>query len=100
LSYRNIRAATGVSAAALAAISPAAGPCQRRTVAYSSAAPATPSAACGSRRLQEFRPNDLAASSMTHSDPGVLSTVMKFEASNDPKKNAFQLLLPAWTAAA
>jgi hypothetical protein len=29
-----------------------------------------------------------------------LSTVMKFEASNDPKKNAFQLLAPAWTAAA
>ncbi len=37
---------------------------------------------------------------MTHSDAGVLSTVMKFEASNDPKKNAFQLLVPAWTAAA
>ena len=37
---------------------------------------------------------------MTHSDAGVLSTVMKFEASNEPKKNAFQLLVPAWTAAA
>jgi hypothetical protein len=30
----------------------------------------------------------------------VLSTVMKFDESNDPKKNAFQLLTPAWTAAA
>jgi len=25
---------------------------------------------------------------------------MKFEESNEPKKNAFQLLVPAWTAAA
>ena len=36
---------------------------------------------------------------MTHSEAGGLSTVMKFEASNEPKKNAFQLLVPAWTAA-
>jgi hypothetical protein len=28
-----------------------------------------------------------------------LSTVMKFAASDDPKKNAFQLRVPAWTAA-
>ncbi len=40
-----------------------------------------------------------AESSITHSDAGVLSTVMKFEASNEPKKNAFQLVLPACTAA-
>ena len=38
--------------------------------------------------------------SMTHSEAGGLSTVMKFAASKDPKKNAFQLLVPAWTAAA
>jgi len=25
--------------------------------------------------------------------------VMKFDESNEPKKNAFQLVLPAWTAA-
>jgi hypothetical protein len=36
---------------------------------------------------------------MTHSEAGVLSTVMKFDASNEPKKNAFQLLVPACTAA-
>jgi len=29
-----------------------------------------------------------------------LSTVMKLEESSDPKKSAFQLLVPAWTAAA
>ena len=38
--------------------------------------------------------------SITHSEPGVLSTVMKLEESNEPKKNAFQLLVPASTAAA
>ena len=42
---------------------------------------------------------DRAEISMTHSDAGGLSTVMKFAASDDPKKNAFQLFDPAWTAA-
>jgi len=37
---------------------------------------------------------------MTHRDAGGLSTVMKFPASEEPKKNAFQSSLPAWTAAA
>ena len=37
--------------------------------------------------------------SMTHSDAGVLSTVMKFDASEEPKKKAFQLVAPACTAA-
>jgi len=37
---------------------------------------------------------------MTHRKAGVLSTVMKFEESNEPKKNAFQLVEPAWAAAA
>ena len=36
---------------------------------------------------------------MTHSDAGGLSTVMKFDESNEPKKNAFQLFEPACTAA-
>ena len=36
---------------------------------------------------------------MTHSDAGGLSTVMKLEESNEPNKNAFQLTVPAWTAA-
>ena len=40
-----------------------------------------------------------ADSSMTHSDAGGLSTVMKLAASNEPKKNAFQLFVPACTAA-
>ena len=37
---------------------------------------------------------------MTQSEAGVLSTVMKPDASNEPKKNAFQLFVPACTAAA
>ena len=39
-------------------------------------------------------------SAITHSDAGGLSTVMKFDESSEPKKNAFQLLVPACTAAA
>ncbi len=37
---------------------------------------------------------------MTQSEPGDLSTVMKLDASKDPKKKAFQLLVEACTAAA
>jgi hypothetical protein len=36
---------------------------------------------------------------MTHREAGGLSTVMKFDESNEPKKNAFQLFVPACTAA-
>ena len=32
---------------------------------------------------------------MAHSDAGVLSTVMALAPSNEPKKNAFQLVEPA-----
>ena len=37
---------------------------------------------------------------MIHRAAGDLSTVMKLDASKEPKKKAFQLLVPAWTAAA
>ena len=36
---------------------------------------------------------------MGHSAAGVLSTVMKLAASEEPKKNAFQLVAPACAAA-
>ncbi len=49
--------------------------------------------------LHELTPKIRAESSMTHSAAGGLSTVMKLAASEEPKKNAFQLLAPAWTAA-
>ncbi len=49
--------------------------------------------------LQELTPKIRPEISMTHSEAGVLSTVMKLELSNEPKKKAFQLLVPASTAA-
>jgi hypothetical protein len=79
--------------------SPAAGPNHRRTVAWTSATVATPISAWGTSRLQELTPNSRADRPMTHSEAGGLSTVMKLAASEDPKKNAFQLWLAAWAAA-
>jgi len=38
--------------------------------------------------------------SMTQSDAGGLSTVMKEDRSSEPKKKAFQLSVPLFTAAA
>src|SRR4051812_21501875 len=96
---RNMSTATGVSAVIAAARSPAPGRNQRLTVAYTTATVATPSSACGTRMLHAFTPKMRAEISITQSEPGDLSTVMKFELSNDPKKNAFQLFVPAWTAA-
>jgi hypothetical protein len=49
--------------------------------------------------LHELTPKIRAAISITHNDAGVLSTVIEFAASEDPKKNAFQLDDPACTAA-
>ena len=60
---------------------------------------ATPSSAWGTKMLQELTPKSRAEISITHSEPGGLSTVMKFDESEDPKKKAFQLLVPACTAA-
>src|SRR5262245_61745420 len=96
---RNIKTLTGVSASAAPASKPAAGPNQRRTVAYKNHTAATPSSACGTRMLHEFTPKTRAESSIGQSAAGALSTVMKFDASVDPKRNAFQLFVPAWTAA-
>ena len=50
--------------------------------------------------LHELMPKIRADSCIGHRNAGALSTVMKFEASTEPKKNAFQLLAPACTAAA
>ena len=96
---RNISVATGVSASAAPAISPAAAPNQRRTAAYSTPTVATPMSACGTRMLQELTPNRRADRPITHNDAGGLSTVIRFAASKEPKNRAFQLCEPAWTAA-
>ena len=60
LSNRNISTAAGVSASAAPASSPATGPAQRRTAAYSRATEATPISACGTSRLHEENPKSRA----------------------------------------
>ena len=45
--------------------------------------------------LHELTPNNRAEISIAHSEAGGLSTVMKLDASDDPKKKAFQLFVPA-----
>jgi hypothetical protein len=103
---RNISTATGVSAIAAPASRPAAGAARRpapsmlrRTVAYSTPTVATPINACGTRMLHALTPKIRADRTIGHSAAGVLSTVMELPASDEPKKNAFQLVAPAWTAA-
>ena len=49
--------------------------------------------------LHAFTPNTRADRPMTQSDAGDLSTEMKFDESNEPKNQAFQLCDPACTAA-
>jgi len=50
--------------------------------------------------LQEVNPKIRAERICTHRAAGGLSTVMKLPGSIEPKKNAFQLFVPALTAAA
>ena len=96
---RNISAATGVSASTAPASSPAPAPNQRLT-AREQADGGTPSSACGTSMLELEKPKMRPDSAITHSEAGGLSTVMKFDESSEPKKNAFQLFVPACTAAA
>ena len=49
--------------------------------------------------LQLLNPKIRPDSPITHSDAGGLSTVMKLDESREPKKKAFQLRVPACTAA-
>ena len=49
--------------------------------------------------LQELRPKRRTDSPISHRDAGGVSTVIALAASDDPKKNAFQLWEPAWAAA-
>jgi hypothetical protein len=97
---RNISTATGVDASTTPATSAAGDEYQRRTVTYRSATLPTPISASGTSMLQVLNPNSRADRPMTHNEAGVLSTVMKLDASNEPKNQAFQLCEPACTAAA
>ena len=60
---------------------------------------ATPINACGTSTLHEESPKRRTARPSTHSAAGVLSTVIQFAASDEPKNQAFQLT-PAACAAA
>ena len=97
---RNIRTATGVRVSARAARCAAMFPAHRRTRRCRTRTEATPAAASGSSMLQEVNPKIRAERICTHRAAGGLSTVMKLPGSIEPKKNAFQLFVPALTAAA
>ena len=58
-----------------------------------------PMSACGTSNDQELSPNSRTDNAIGHSEAGGLSTVIVFAASDEPKKNAFQLFEPACTAA-
>ena len=92
--------ATGVSASASDANTAAGSPNQRRTRWYSTITVASPARASGSNMLQLEKPKIRPESSITHRAAGGLSTVMKEPGSSEPKKNAFQLSVPLFTAAA
>jgi hypothetical protein len=96
---RNINTATGVRASTAPAIRPAPGPATRLTAAYSNPTDATPISACGTRMLQLLSPKIRTDRPVIHSAAGVLSTVIAFAASDDPKNHAVQLSPPAWAAA-
>ena len=72
----------------------------RRTAATTSATVPTPMRASGASSAQLFSPNSRIDRPMTHSEAGVLSTVMEFPASSEPKNQAFQLVEPVCAAAA
>ena len=92
LSSLSIATTTGVRVSASAAISPAAyaprspvsPPTLRRTAAYTTATAATPSAACGSSRLQLLNPKMRADIPITQNANGGLSTVMNDAESSEP----------------
>ena len=75
------------------------GPNERRTAANRTPTVATPASASGRRMLHELRPNSRTDRPISQVAAAGLSTVMKLAASNEPKKNADQLLDAASAAA-
>src|SRR5207248_3262120 len=92
--------ATGVNASASAARWAATSPAHLRTSRWRISTEPTPAAAWGSRMLHELKPKIRADTVCTQKAAGGLSTVMNDPGSIAPKKNAFQLFVPALTAAA
>ncbi|SLC69461.1 Uncharacterised protein [Mycobacteroides abscessus subsp. massiliense] len=96
---RNIKVATGVSASTAPAMRAAPDPKCFRTVTYSSATEATPSSTWGTWMDQVLTPKIRAEISMGHNAAGGLSTVIALPPSAEPNRKAFQLWVPACTAA-
>jgi hypothetical protein len=61
---------------------------------------ATPMSTSGTSRVHDEKPKIRAASAITHSEAGGLSTVTMLPASREPKKNAVQFRVIDCTAAA
>ncbi len=99
LLWREIATVIGVSASTSPATNPARLPNRRRTRSYASATVPIPISACGTRMLSEWKPKIRTDSACTQSASGGLSTVITFDASNDPYRNALQLSLIERTAA-
>jgi hypothetical protein len=97
---RNISAATGVRASAAAARMAATSPAHRRTTRWRVTTATTPARASGARMAHDENPKIRAEISWTQNAAGGLSTVMNEPGSSEPKKNAFQLTVPDFTAAA
>ncbi|MCF0096201.1 hypothetical protein B0E54_05066 [Micromonospora sp. MH99] len=81
---RNMSVATGVTARTAPAIRPATGPYQRLTLAYSTPTEATPQSACGTSIAQLLSPKTRTDRAISHSEAGVLSTVIELAASDEP----------------
>ena len=93
--------ATGVSAIAAPASRAGPGrPTVRRTAATTSATVPTPMSASGTSSDQLDSPNRRIDRPITHSEAGVLSTVIVLPGSREPKNHAFQLIEPDWAAIA
>ena len=88
-----------VALGGLAAVASVVGPSNVWAGGYSNPTAAMPSTACGTRMLHALTPKIRALSAMTHSEAGVLSTVIAFEASKDPNSMASQFCEPAMAAA-
>src|ERR1039458_6689088 len=85
---RNMRAATGVRATTGPPSRAALAENQRRTVRETRPAGSTPSRAWGTSMLHELKPKIRPEISITHNEAGGLSTVMKLDESEEPKKKA------------
>ena len=97
---RKIAVTMGVKPRAPAASTAARSPVHRRTRWNVTSTATTPARAMGASMVTLEKPKIRPEISMTHREAGGLSTVMNEDGSSEPKKKAFQLSVPLFTAAA